>query len=122
MLPAIAPSTTTSRSASSQTMLADLPPSSSETFFSVPPASDMMRLPTSLLPVSETLSTSGCRHKASPIEPPGPVMTLMTPFGKPAWLARLATASADSGVVEAGFSTIVLPVTSAWDNFQSAIM
>ena len=121
-LPAMAPSTATSRSASSSTMFADLPPSSSDTCLSVPAASDMMRLPTSLLPVSDTLSTLGCRHSASPSEPPGPVMTLSTPFGMPAWLASAAIISADSGVVDAGLSTTVLPVTRACAIFHSAIM
>ena len=81
-----------------------------------------MRLPTSLLPVSEILSTSGCVHRASPSCPPGPVMTLSTPLGMPAWLASEAMISAESGVVEAGFNTSVLPITSACEIFHSAIM
>ena len=40
-------------------MFADLPPSSSVTFFTVPDASCMMRRPTSVEPVNATLSTSG---------------------------------------------------------------
>jgi hypothetical protein len=40
----------------------------------------------------------------------------------PAWLASAAIISADSGVVDAGLSTSVLPVTSACAIFHSAIM
>ena len=46
-----------SRSASSRTMLADLPPSSRVTGFTVPEASCMMRRPTSVEPVNAVLST-----------------------------------------------------------------
>ncbi len=53
-------------------MFADLPPSSSVTFFTVPDASCMMRRPTSVEPVNATLSTSGCCASSSPALPPGP--------------------------------------------------
>ncbi len=42
-----------------------------------------------------------------------PVMTLNTPFGMPARSASSASASAVSGVSEAGFSTIVQPTAKA---------
>ena len=58
--PKSAPSTAASKSASAKKMFGDLPPSSSEIFFSVSAASRMMILPTSALPVNAILSTSGC--------------------------------------------------------------
>jgi hypothetical protein len=45
--------------ASSKTMFAALPPSSSVSFFAVPASAFWMRLPTSVEPVNATLSTSG---------------------------------------------------------------
>ncbi len=56
-VPQSTPETARSRSASSRTMFADLPPSSSVTFFTVLDASCMMRRPTSVDPVNATLST-----------------------------------------------------------------
>ena len=53
-------------SASAKTMLGDLPPSSSDTRLSVPAASRMMPLPTSVDPVKAILSTPGCRTSAIP--------------------------------------------------------
>ncbi len=57
--PNSAPSTAFSKSASAKKMFGDLPPSSSEIFFSVPAAARMISLPTSTLPVNAILSTSG---------------------------------------------------------------
>ncbi len=61
-----------SRSASSRTMLADLPPSSSVTGFTLPDASCMMRRPTSVEPVKAVLSTIMLEASSSPSVPPGP--------------------------------------------------
>ena len=58
-LEAIAPSTAASRSASSNTMNGALPPSSSETFFTVDAHCAISSLPTSVEPVNENLRTSG---------------------------------------------------------------
>ncbi len=58
--PKSAPSTAASKSASAKKMFGDLPPSSSEIFFSVSAAPRMIVLPTSTLPVNAILSTSGC--------------------------------------------------------------
>ena len=56
---AIAPSTAASRSASSNTMSGALPPSSSDTFFTVPAHCDIRSLPTSVEPVNDSLRTVG---------------------------------------------------------------
>ena len=63
-------------------MLADLPPSSSVTGFTVPDASCMMRRPTSVDPVNAVLSTSGLAASSSPTVPPGPARMLTTPGGQ----------------------------------------
>ncbi len=60
------------RSASSNTTLGDLPPSSSETFFRFPAAACKISLPTSVDPVNATLSTSGCDDSAAPAVSPYP--------------------------------------------------
>ena len=48
-------------------------------------------------------------------------MTLTTPFGTPACSSRSATASAESGVSEAGFNTTVQPAASAGPILRVAI-
>ena len=99
-------------------MLGDLPPSSSESRFSVPAASRMICLPTSVEPVNAILSTRGSRTMAMPTLPPGPVTTLTTPSGTPASWQSSANLSAVSGVCDAGFSTIVLPAARAGASFH----
>ena len=94
-------------------MLADLPPSSSVTFFTVPDASCMMRRPTSVEPVNATLSTSGCCASSSPALPPGPVMRLTTPGGMSASSHAFTISIADSDVKLAGFNTAQLPAAIA---------
>jgi hypothetical protein len=50
----------------------------------------------------------GLRTCAFPSVPPALVSTLTTPGGRPA-SSKLASANAESGVVELGFTTMVLP-------------
>ena len=57
---------TVSTSASGSTMTGDLPPSSSDTRFSVSVAALLMALPTSVEPVNAILSTPGCVTSAAP--------------------------------------------------------
>ena len=111
-----------SQFASCSTILADLPPHSSVTFFRVPAALTMMSLPTSVEPVKAILSTSGLVVSTSPISPPGPVITFTTPGGKPHSSMMRASSMAESGVSEAGFKMIVLPVPSAGPSFHTAII
>ena len=61
-----------SRSASSNTMNGALPPSSSETFFTVPAHCAISCLPTSVEPVNVNLRTSGLVVSSSPIGPDAP--------------------------------------------------
>ena len=67
--------------------------------------------------MKETLRTRGSLTSASPkpcpFPAPGPVTTDSTPSGSPASVKHRARASAVSGVVLAGLSTIALPAASA---------
>ena len=110
---AIAPSTARSRSASSNTISGALPPSSSETFLIVPAHCAISCLPTSVEPVNVSLRTVGFVASSSPTTAAAPGTTLKTPSGSPARAASSASASAESGVALAGFSTIVQPAASA---------
>jgi len=114
------PSTTLSRSASSNTMNGLFPPSSSESFFPDPAVALRMRRPTSVEPVNAILSTSLWFTISSPVRP-SPVTTLSTPAGSPASCAISARHSAVSGVNSAGFSTTVFPAASAGAIFHATI-
>src|SRR3954454_20771852 len=63
-------------------MLGDLPPNSSVVFLIVEEASCMIRRPTTVEPVNDTLSTSGLEASSSPTDAPPPVITLTTPLGQ----------------------------------------
>jgi hypothetical protein len=69
---AIAPLTAISISASSKTMNGALPPSSSESFLTVPAHCSIRNLPTSVEPVKVSLRTVGFEVSSPPIsfEPP----------------------------------------------------
>ena len=56
-------------------MLGDLPPSSSDTRVRLRAANSMIRRPTSVEPVNDTLRINGWVTSASPKVPPGPVIT-----------------------------------------------
>ena len=114
--PSIAPG-----SASSNTMLGLLPPSSSETFLRFPAAACTISFPTSVEPVKAILSTSLCAASAAPAVSPKPVTTFTTPSGRPASAMSSARRSAVSGVCSAGLRTTQLPVASAGPSFQAAI-
>ena len=107
------PSTARSRSASASTMMAFLPPSSSETRLRRPAAAVAMRRPVSPLPVKLMTGTSGLSTSAMPACSPGPVTRLTVPGGKPASWSSSTSSAAQPGVSEAGLSTTVLPATSA---------
>ena len=120
-MPLTMPSTAWSIGASSKTMLAPLPPSSSVTFLSR--ARDR---------AGDRLADGGGAGEghlvdvrgARPARRPSrrtPVRMLTTPLGRPAWRQMSAKKSAESGVVSAGLSTTVLPVASAGAIFQASI-
>ena len=66
---------TVSASASAQTMVASLPPSSRCTFFSVSAASLRICRPAAVLPVIVTICTPLARTSAAPTTSPEPVTT-----------------------------------------------
>ena len=108
-------------SASANTMLADLPPSSSVTRLIVAAADAAIRAPTSVEPVNATFATSGCSTSRAPAVEPGPATTLTTPSGIPASSAIFSNSSAVSGVSSAGLRTTVLPAASAGAIFHDAM-
>src|SRR5262250_1032829 len=95
---AIAPFTAISMSASSKTMNGALPPSSSESFLTVPAHCCISNLPVSVEPVKVSLRTVGFEVSSPPISVDGPVTQEKTPFGTPAHSASSHKASAENGV------------------------
>ena len=83
--------------ASSNTMFAALPPSSSVMRLSVPTIICASCLPTSVEPVNAILFTSGCLTMAVPVSP-APVTTLTTPSGNSAsWKICASRSSGEAG-------------------------
>ncbi|MDT4857704.1 hypothetical protein FQZ97_921380 [compost metagenome] len=118
-MPATAPITAWSRSASSNTMLADFPPSSSVTFLKSLAAISLIFWPAASPPVKATLATRGWPTSGSPTSAPKPVMTLKTPGGKPANFTNAASSNNELDVYSEGLITIVLPAASAGAIFQT---
>ena len=111
---ATAPATAASRSASSNTTKGACPTSSSEVRTTLAALLASSRRPTSVLPVKLTWRTCRLSKNASEIAAASrPVTTLRTPAGMPASCASAASASAESGVCSAGFTTCVQPAASA---------
>ena len=109
-------------SASANTTLADLPPSSKVTRLIVCAAPAAIVRPTAVEPVKATLATSGCSTSRCPQVRPGPATTLTTPSGIPASTAIRSNSIAVSGVSSAGLSTTVFPAASAGASFHPAIV
>src|SRR6266853_3045788 len=76
--------TALSKSASCKRMLADLPPSSCVTRFTVGAAAEATTIPARVDPVKEIMATSGCEEIAEPTLDPSPFTMLKTPRGRPA--------------------------------------
>ncbi len=98
-----------------------MPPSSRWTFLSVAAAVRAISLPVATSPVSETMSTFGCRTSPAPTGSPYPVMTLRTPGGKMSPASSIRRSEV-SGVCSAGLRITVLPAASAGPIFQIAII
>ena len=113
-----APLTAAVRSASSNTMFAPLPPSSSCTRFRLPALAATIFRPVAVEPVNAILSTPGCSASAWPATAPYPATMLITPGGKPTACASCAIRIVDSGVSSACFITTVFPAASAGPSFQ----
>ena len=114
----IAASTALPRSASSITMRAFFPPSSSWVRVRFAAALIWIFLPTSVEPVNEIARTRGSPTSTLPMDEPGPVTQLKTPGGNPARSNRRAMKTPDHGVNDAGLKTTVLPVSNAGNVFR----
>src|SRR3954463_14070288 len=90
-----------------------LPPSSSESFFTVSAHCFISRLPVDVEPVNDSLRTIGLAHNSPPMAFELPVITLSTPLGIPARSPSSAPARAEKGVWLAGLITTVQPAASA---------
>ena len=80
-----------------------------------------IHLPVGGEPVRQTMPTSGWVTSSAPVGSPWPPIALKTPAGRIS-AHHSAKSSVVSGVVSAGFSTIVLPAASAGPIFQIAII
>ena len=109
---ATAPATALSRSASSRTTKASLPPSSITHFFSCWPALPATERPARSLPVSVTAATRGSRMTAAACSL-SMCSTPNTPAGRPASSSTLAIRSAQRGTLLACLSTATFPAISA---------
>ena len=114
--------TALSMSASSKTMLAPLPPSSSETGARWVEAEAMTALPVTDEPVKVTRSTRSSAVRVEPAGAPWPLSTLRTPGGKPASTARRPSRVTDAGVSSLGLMMHVLPQAIAGAIFHVAII
>ena len=100
-------------------MLADLPPSSCATRFTVRAADCATRMPARVEPVNDIMSMSGWADIASPTVGPSPCTMLYTPFGTPAACITSDQITALSGAISDGFSTMVQPVATAGATLQT---
>src|SRR3972149_1069940 len=110
-----------SKSASSITITAFLPPSSRDTLASLPAQFLPIVFPVELDPVNEIMEISGCRTSASPASGPGPWIRFTTPAGSPASSNILMKYTAVSGVFSSDFRITVFPHNRAGNVFQHAI-
>ena len=113
------PETALVRSASSSTMLADLPPSSCATRLTVSAAALATAMPARVEPVNDIMSMPGCADSASPTVGPSPLTRLNTPGGTPASCSTSANSIAFIGATSDGFSTMVQPAASAGATLQT---
>ncbi len=112
-------STAVSKSASANTTLGFLPPSSSATRLTVAAASAMTRRPETAPPVKEIMSTRGSVVSGAPTTGPAPSTRLATPGGSPTSSSACISRPAVDGVSSLGLSTKVLPASSAGATFHA---
>ena len=93
--------------------MADLPPSSWATRFTVGAAFCATATPARVEPVNDTIATSGCVLIAVPATGPSPFTRLKTPAGTPAASRISAKIMASKGAISLGFNTIVQPAAKA---------
>ena len=107
------------KSASSRMMLADLPPSSCATRFTVSAEDFATIIPARVEPVNDIMSMSGWRDITSPTFRPSPFTRLKTPAGTPASSRISANRAALSGATSDGFKTMVQPAARAGATLQA---
>src|SRR4029453_4803162 len=117
-MPETTPFTARSKSASSKTMLGDLPPSSSVTVFNPRRAGSKIFLPAAPPPVKPMCRTRGWVTNGSPTSDPSPVTTLTTPLGNPASDTIAASSTIEAEVNSDGLTTTVQPAARAGASFQ----
>mmetsp|Transcript_39544 Transcript_39544/g.99691 ORF Transcript_39544/g.99691 Transcript_39544/m.99691 type:complete len:322 (-) Transcript_39544:1907-2872(-) len=120
--PPIACFTERSKSESAKMINGLLPPSSRDTFFTLPAQDAMMCFPTSVEPVKPSLRTSGWSAMACPHTDPEPGRMFTTPGGMPAFTVSSANFSAVNGDTCAGFMTHVLPAARHAAIFHESII
>ena len=113
MQPKTPPDTAFLRSASSSTMLADLPPNSWATRLTLGAAAWATWMPARVEPVNDTMSMPGWPEMAAPTVSPLPLTTLKTPAGRPAASRISVNSMALKGATSLGLSTMVQPAASA---------
>ena len=122
ILAAIAPSTASSRSASSNTTNGALPPSSREVRRIFSAHCSRSFRPTAVDPVNDSLRIAPERIIGSITAPASVVaMQLTAPGGRPASTSRSISASIDSGVCGAGLMTLVQPAAMAGPSLRVPI-
>ena len=127
-----APSTASSRSASSKIRNGAFPPSSIDTFSTFFADASISERPTSVDPVNDSFRRRPSSISGPVVLPDDDVVKMFTtPPGSPASSRICASASIDSGVCCAGFTTLVQPaaiagpslrVPIAMGKFQGVIM
>src|SRR5579862_6584726 len=118
-MPASAPTTALSISASANTILGDLPPSSSVTGRRLRPAMAAISRATAGLPVKLTLSMLGEPTSALPTLA-SPATTLITPGGNPAFSTNLQNSRVVADACSDGLMTTQLPAASAAGNLLAS--
>ena len=111
---------TMSHLASSKTMFADLPPSSSVAGMRRSAAARATSRPTSVEPVNASLLIFGLSRMYWPDFEPRPVTTLNTPAGMMSCVS-FASSSTVSDVVDEGLNTVQSPAASTGASFQAAM-
>ena len=106
-----APLAARSRSASEHTIIASLPPSSSEHGMSRSAQAAAIFLPVPTLPVNEILSMSPLTSAAP--DSPSPCTSCSTSCGTPASHSTFAAQAPEWGVTSDGLSTTALPASRA---------
>jgi hypothetical protein len=100
-------------SASANTMLGDLPPSSRATCLKERAAASLIFWPARSDPVKATLAIAGCETSAAPASLPNPVTTFTSPAGNSASVNSSANSSVEADVNSDGLIMAALPAAKA---------